>query len=57
VVNVDFSTFNEGRGAGKSTTRGGHRLVSRKRIVREKRKVTRKKIVTEKKGLHQQKVS
>jgi hypothetical protein len=43
----------EGRGAGKTAPRGGHRLVSRKRIVSEKEKITenkklRDKIVTEK---------
>jgi hypothetical protein len=33
---VEFSTFHEGRRAGKSTTRGGHIIVSRKKIVTEK---------------------
>jgi len=56
VVNVEFSTFHEGWGAGKSTTPGGHIIVSGKRVVTGKEKL-REKIVTEKKGLHQQKVS
>ncbi len=38
-VNVRFSTLHEGRGAGKKTTPGGHDLVNRKKIVREKEKL------------------
>jgi hypothetical protein len=48
VVNVEFSTIHEGRGAGKSTTPGGHIIVSRKRIVTGKEKVTRKKLLQKK---------
>jgi hypothetical protein len=33
LVNVDSWRFHEGRGAGKSTTPGGHIIVSRKKIV------------------------
>jgi hypothetical protein len=36
VVNVEFSAFHEGRGARKKDPVGGHDLVNRKRIVREK---------------------
>jgi len=46
-MNVGFSAFHEGRGAGKSTTPGGHIIVSEKRIVTGKEKL-REKIVTEK---------
>jgi hypothetical protein len=40
-VNVGFSTFHEGRGAGKKTTPGGHRLVKGKEKF-EKKKSYRK---------------
>ncbi len=36
VVNVEFSTFHEGRGAGKTDPPGGHIIVNRKKIVTEK---------------------
>jgi hypothetical protein len=35
-VNVRFSAFHEGRGAGKTDPPGGHRLVNEERIVSEK---------------------
>ena len=31
LVNVDSSRFHEGRGAGKTTTPGGHIIVNRKK--------------------------
>jgi hypothetical protein len=36
----------EGRGVGKSTTPGGHRLVSRKEWLREKKSCKRKEMLT-----------
>jgi hypothetical protein len=55
-VNVGSERFHEGRGAGKSTTPGGHIIVSRKRIVTAKEKLHEKKsyvekIVTRRRGL------
>src|SRR5712664_1459850 len=43
-LNVVLSAFHEGRGARKSTIPGGHRLVSRKRIVSEKEKAVQQKL-------------
>jgi hypothetical protein len=37
--------FHEGRGAGKSTTPGGHIIVSRKEIVIDRQRKLREKIV------------
>ena len=42
MVNVGFSAFHEGRGAGKTDPPGGHMLVNKKKIVNKKRKVRRK---------------
>jgi len=41
-VNVDSGRFHEGRGAGKTDTPGGHRLVNKKRIVSGKEKLRAK---------------
>src|SRR2546422_10057687 len=38
-LNVRFSAFHEGRGAGKRTPVGGHDLVNRKKIVNRKEKL------------------
>jgi hypothetical protein len=38
-VNVGSLRFHEGWGAGKSTTPGGHIIVSKKKIVTEKEKL------------------
>jgi hypothetical protein len=43
-VNVEFSAFHEGRGTGKTDPWGGHVLVSRKKIVKEKEKLAKKKV-------------
>ena len=45
AVNVGFSAFHEGRGAGKTDPRGGHGLVSRKEIVNEKGEVHEKDVL------------
>jgi hypothetical protein len=39
-VNVELSAFHEGSGAEKIDPPGGHDLVNKKKIVKEKRKVT-----------------
>jgi hypothetical protein len=39
-VNVDSGRFHEGRGAGNSTTPGGHEIVTRKEKL-QKKKITR----------------
>jgi hypothetical protein len=57
VVNVEFSTFHEGRGAGKSTTPGGRIIVSEKRIVTGKEKLREKNCYRKKKDLRQRRVS
>jgi hypothetical protein len=40
ALNVGYSAFHEGRGAGKKTTPGGHHLVNGKKIVSGKAKVS-----------------
>jgi hypothetical protein len=42
ALNVGFSTFHEGRGAGKKTTPGGHDLVNRKNCFRKKKSYGKK---------------
>jgi hypothetical protein len=42
LVNVGSERFHKGRGAGKSTTPGGHRLVSGKRKIAEKKSYEKK---------------
>ncbi len=37
LVNVGFSVFHEGRGAGKSATHGGHIIVSEKNSYEKKK--------------------
>ena len=44
-VNVAFSAFHEGRGAGKTDPPGGHDLVSRKKIVNRKEKLQEKRML------------
>jgi hypothetical protein len=41
---VDTLLFHEGRGARKTDLWGGHVLVSRKKIVKEKEKLAKKKV-------------
>jgi hypothetical protein len=44
-VNVGFTAFHEGRGAGKTDPRGGHDLVNRKKCFRKKKSYGRKSML------------
>jgi hypothetical protein len=42
ALNVGFSAFHEGRGAGKTDPLGGHDLVNRKNCFRKKKSYTKR---------------
>jgi hypothetical protein len=44
-MNVGFSAFHEGRGAGKTDPPGGHDLVNRKNCFRKKKSYGRKSML------------